>query len=273
VLSSVPVRAAVIGHVEWVEFLRVDRLPHAGEIVHAAPVVAVPGGGGAVPAVQLARWTGGCTLYTALGDDELGHRAYDELRARGVDVHTTFRPEPQRRAITFIDRDRERTIVVIGDRLVPRASDPLPWSELATTDCVFITASDPEGVRAARQARVVVATSRAMPLLRAAAVQLDALVGSAVDPSEHYDGDLAPPPRLVVRTESARGGSYTLADGSHHRYAPSPATVHGDTYGAGDTFAAALTLALGEGAAPADAVAAAARRAIEVLAFEGPYPR
>jgi ribokinase len=267
------VRAAVIGHVEWVELLRVDRVPRAGEIVHAAPVVAVPGGGGAVPAVQLARWTGGCALYTALGDDELGHRAHDELRARGVQVHTTFRPEPQRRAITLIDGERERTIVVIGERLVPRVSDPLPWSELADTDCVFITASDPEGVRAARQARIVVATSRVMPLLRAAAVQLDAIVGSTADPSERYDGDLEPPPRLVVRTESTQGGTYELADGTRHSYAPVPAIVRGDTYGAGDTFAAALTLALGEGATPAEAVDAAARRAIEVLAFDGPYPR
>ena len=63
-----------------------------------------------------------------------------------------------------------------------------------------------------------------------------------------------------------------LADGTHHRYAPVPAVVSGDTCGAGDSFAAALTLALGEGAAPAEAVAAAARRAIDVLAFEGPYP-
>src|SRR5262245_53126888 len=155
VLSSEHVRVAVVGHVEWVEFLRVDRVPRAGEIVHASSTLAVPAGGGAVAAVQLARWTGACALYTALGDDELGHRAFDELRARGVDVHAMFRPTPQRRAITFIDAERERTIVVIGERLVPRASDPLPWDELATADCVFVTASDPEGVRAARRARIV----------------------------------------------------------------------------------------------------------------------
>jgi ribokinase len=51
-----------------------------------------------------------------------------------------------------------------------------------------------------------------------------------------------------------------------------PATVRGDTYGAGDTFAAALTYALGAQRAPADAVAFAAERAVEVLAYDGPYP-
>jgi ribokinase len=50
-----------------------------------------------------------------------------------------------------------------------------------------------------------------------------------------------------------------------------PAIVHGDTYGAGDTFAAALTFALGEGRTPADAIAFASARAAEVLAVRGPY--
>ena len=30
-----PVRIVVVGHVEWVEFARVDHVPQAGEIVHA----------------------------------------------------------------------------------------------------------------------------------------------------------------------------------------------------------------------------------------------
>ncbi|MCW5808134.1 MAG: ribokinase, partial [Deltaproteobacteria bacterium] len=65
-------RVAVVGHVEWVEFLRVDHVPAAGDIVHARAELAVAAGGGAVAAVQLARWAGACTFYTALGDDELG---------------------------------------------------------------------------------------------------------------------------------------------------------------------------------------------------------
>ena len=28
-------RVAVVGHVEWVEFVRVENVPRAGEIVHA----------------------------------------------------------------------------------------------------------------------------------------------------------------------------------------------------------------------------------------------
>ncbi len=265
-------RVAVVGHLEWVEFVSVDHVPVAGEIVQAMPLRAMAAGGGAVAAVALARWGAETWFYTALGDDDLGHRAYDELSARGVVMRSVFLPEPQRRAVTLVDANRERTIVVIGERHVARAADPLPWAELATCDAIYLTGGDVGAVKAARAARVLVATSRILPLLRAAAVDLDALVGSADDAAEAYTpGDLTPAPHLVVRTEGAAGGRYIVA-GVEHRYAAVPAVVQGDTYGAGDTFAAGLTFALGEGAEPADALTFASVRAAEVLAFRGPYP-
>ncbi|MDQ3298299.1 MAG: PfkB family carbohydrate kinase, partial [Myxococcota bacterium] len=77
-------RVAVVGHVEWVEFWRVDQVPRAGAIVQGTPLLAVPAGGGGVAAVQLARWGADAMLFTALGDDDLGRRTETELRARGV---------------------------------------------------------------------------------------------------------------------------------------------------------------------------------------------
>jgi ribokinase len=266
------VRVAVIGHVEWVEFARIARLPAAGEIIHAEPLLEVPAGGGGVAAVQLARWGVGGPFFTALGDDPLGRRAHVELGARGVDLRAAFR-ERQRRALTLVDAHGERTIVVLGDRLVPHGADALPWDELATCDAVYVTGGDVAAVRQARRARVMVATARIAPLLRAAGVELDALVGSASDPDERYAaGDLPVAPHLVVRTEGARGGTFVTRDGTSHRYEAVPAPVRGDTYGAGDTFAAALTCALGGGERPVDAMAFAAARAAEVVAYQGPYP-
>ena len=266
-------RIAVVGHVEWVEFVRVDHVPRAGEIVQGTATVSVPAGGGGVAAVQLARWGAETHLYTALGDDDLGRRAEHELRARGVIVHVVSRREPQRRAVTLVDAARERTIILAGARHVPHGADPLPWLDLAGCAAVYITGGDAAAVRHAGAARVVVATARVLPLLRDAAIELDALVGSDDDPAEVYaPGDLTPAPRLVVRTDGARGGTFALAGEPAQRYAAMPARVTGDTYGAGDSFAAALTLALGEGCAPAEAVALAAARAVEVLAFDGPYP-
>ena len=69
---------AVVGHVEWVLFARVSRVPRAGEVIHAHDPFEEPAGGGAVAAVQLARLAGGSVLVTALGDDE--HARTDDLR-------------------------------------------------------------------------------------------------------------------------------------------------------------------------------------------------
>src|ERR671937_2730239 len=101
-------RVAVVGHVEWVEFARVDHVPVRGEIVHALETWEEPAGGGAVAAVQLARLAGACLFLTALGDDELGHRAKRRLEALGVRVEAAWRPEPQRRAIVHVDGASER---------------------------------------------------------------------------------------------------------------------------------------------------------------------
>jgi len=83
---------AVVGHVEWVEFARVEHAPAPGEIVHALETWEEPAGGGAVAAVQLANLAGSCLLFTALADDDLGRRSHEELGARGVTVHAGQAP-------------------------------------------------------------------------------------------------------------------------------------------------------------------------------------
>jgi ribokinase len=271
--QDVPMRVAVVGHVEWIEFARVERMPMAGEIVHAEEVWEEPGGGGAVAAVQLAKLAGGCTFYTALGDDELGHRAREELGALGVRVEAAFRAEPQRRGFVHVDRAGERTITVIGDRLGPAGGDPLPWDELRDTDAVYLTAGDAAAVRAARTARVLVSTARGLEGLADARVELDALVSSARDRGERYEaGDLDPRPLLVVRTAGAAGGSWARSGGERGSWeaTPVPGEVS-DSYGCGDSFAAGLTFALGGGRGTVEALELAARCGAACLTGRGPY--
>jgi ribokinase len=265
-------RAAVVGHVEWIEFAAVERMPAAGDIVHAEEAWEEPAGGGAVAAVQLAKLAGGATLYTALGDDELGHRAHAGLIALGLRVEAVFRPEPQRRAFVHVDGGGERTITVIGDRLGPRAEDPLPWHELRETDAVYLTAGDAEAVRLARAARVLVSTARGLEALAEAAVELDALVASDVDAGERYEhGLLAPPPRVVVRTAGPAGGTWETAAGQgRYDATPLPGPVR-DAYGCGDSFAAGLTHGLGSGLALPAALEHAARCGAACLTGRGPY--
>jgi ribokinase len=72
-------KVAVVGHVEWVQFERVARVPSAGDVVHAHDPFEEPAGGGAVVAVQLSRLAGASQLLTALGDDEPGSRSRARL--------------------------------------------------------------------------------------------------------------------------------------------------------------------------------------------------
>src|SRR6266540_5142099 len=241
-------RVAVVGHVEWVDFVRVERLPSAGDITHAQEAWAEPAGGGAVSACVLAALAGECSFLTALGDDELGRRSQDELARLGVRVEAAFRPEPQRRAVTFVDATGERTITLLSHKLVPRRDDDLPWEELADGDAVYFTAGDAEALRAARQARVLVATARELPTLLEAGVQLDALVRSGTDPGEAYEpGQIEPEPALVVSTRGREGGSFVARERSGTYPAAELPGPFADAYGAGDSFAAGLTFALARG--------------------------
>lgn len=266
-------RVAVVGHVEWIEFARVERVPSPGEIVHALDWWEEPGGGGAVAAVQLARLAGDCLFLTALGDDDIGHRAERELAGLGVRVEVAWRRQPQRRAFVYTDGTAERTITVMGERVGPRGDDPLPWSELGGIDGVYITAGDAQVVRSARTARTLVSTARAIGTLAEAAVPLDMLVSSSRDAGEQYSpGDIEPPPRLVARTTGAGGGWVEAPDGTTTEWnaAPLPGPPV-DTYGAGDCFAAGLTYGLADGRSPAEAVAIGARCGAACVTGRGPY--
>jgi ribokinase len=265
-------RTAVVGHVEWIEFAAVPRMPAAGDIVHASTVWEEPGGGGAVAAVQLAKLGGDATLLTAFGDDELGHRAHDELVALGLRVEAVFRPEAQRRAFVHVDDSGERTITVIGERLGPRAADPLPWELLRDADAVYLTAGDPGAVRLARAARVLVSTARGIEAIAESGAELDALVASSADRGEVYEpGRLDPPPRAVVRTAGPAGGSWERAgDHGHYDAVALPGPVR-DAYGCGDSFAAGLTHGLGEGMPLPEALVLAARCGAACLTGRGPY--
>jgi ribokinase len=254
------VRCAVVGHVEWVEFARVPRMPAAGEIVHAERVWEEPAGGGAVVARQLALLAGSCTFHTALGNDALGRAAVERLAALGIDVLVQWRDDsPTRRAWTHVDGAGERTITVLGDKLLPDI--PL---DLAGTDLVFFVSGTADALRAARAGRFVAATVRELGTLQAAGVSIDLLVASANDAGERYDGSLEA--RHVALTDGAAGGTL---DGAPYSAVEARSVV--DTYGAGDSFAAALAFALARGDAAADAAALAAGAGAAVIAGAGPY--
>ena len=261
----------MVGHVEWVEFLAVDQLPHPGTIGHALRTLQEPAGGGAVVAVQMARLQQQPVhFFTALGRDSVGEACVKRLEELGLVVHVAWREAPTRRGISLVDGEGDRAITVIGERLTPSLDDALPWEELGDCDGLFVTAADVPLLKACRAAAVLAATPRVrLPVLQQAGVSIDALIGSGLDPGELVDPDqLNPAPHMLIRTEGAAGG-LSLPGG---RYDPSP--LPGplvESYGCGDSFAAGGGTGLAARWTLAKAIALGAQCGAACATRFGPY--
>jgi len=271
-MTAVDARVAVVGHVEWVDFAVVARLPEPGEILHVPEFWAEAAGGGAVAAVQMAKLAGSATFVTALAGDELGRRTAEQLDGQGVAVHAAPREGVQRRGFTYLTDDGERTITILGDRLVPHGDDDLPWDELDGVAGVYFTGGDAGALTAARRAGVIVATPRAGDALREAGVAVDVLVHSGKDKDEEIDpASLDPLPRTVVTTLGGKGGRWDGEAGSGTWESESLPGPRVDAYGAGDSFAAGLTTGLAAGMPMAEAVRLGSRCGAANMTGRGPY--
>lgn len=262
-------RVAVVGHVEWVDFLRVDRLPEPGVVRRAERQATHAGGGAVVAAAVLAELGARVDFFCAVGSDANGDAAVAELEARGVSVHAARRPVPTRQVITLLDDAGERTIVTLGERIQPEASDDLEWGRLDGCDGVYLTAGDVGAAHQARRARVLVATPRIRERLDQEEIPIDALVYSARDHDEAaWARALVSRSRLVVVTEGAKGGRW-WGDGEGRWDALSPPGRVRDSYGCGDAFAAAFMYGLAEGSPVAEAARLGARAGARMLTRTG----
>jgi len=261
-------RIAVVGHVEHVTLGRADGVPQPGDIIHLRDPRFLPAGGGGLAFLQLCRSDAELLLFTAFGGDEAGRAVEAAVRAARPDaqIHAARRPVAHPRVVVYLDAHGRRTIVVTADPLQPAATDALPWSLLGTCDAVYFTGADPQSLREARAARRLVVTARRAAALRAAAVAPDVIIGSVSDPRENAPlSAYAPPPGALVLTDGPRPVR-VMREGSVASIEPppTPARVEGD-YGAGDSFAAALTYFLAAGLAVEDACARAAPYGAAVL--------
>ena len=271
VSSLPPLRLAVVGHVEWMEFLAVDQLPHPGTIGHALRTLQEPAGGGAVVAVQMARLQQQPVhFFTAIGRDSVGEACVKRLEDLGLVVHVAWREAPTRRGISLVDGEGDRAITVIGERLTPSLEDDLPWEALGECDGLFVTAADVPLLKACRAAAVLAATPRVrLPVLQKAGVSIDALIGSGLDPGELVDPDqLNPAPHTMIRTEGAAGG--LSLPGGRYEPAPLPGPMV-ESYGCGDSFAAGVVTGLAARWTLANAIALGAQCGAACATRFGPY--
>lgn len=264
-------RVAVVGHVEWVEFVRVDRHPAPGDLVQGERLFEHAAGGAIVAAVTLTRLGADVEFMCALADDARGHAAHEQLTGYGIEVHAAWRPPPTRSLFTLVHDGGERTIITVGERQQPTGADPLGWERLADADGVYFTAGDAAALARARSAKALVVTPRAGRggTGRDETVVVDATVFSSQDVDEAaWARDWEPRSRLMVATAGADGGRWWGE--SEGRWAAAP--VNGpirDSYGAGDSFAGAFTFGLASGQTVAEAAAVGARCGADMMTRVG----
>ena len=235
---------AVIGHIEWINFIKVDQLPKPGLISHSKESIEYPAGGGSVIAKRLRELTH-CEVhfFTALGNDFYGNKCLNILQNMGIKLHVAWRDKPTRKGFSVIDSEGERSITIIGDRLAPTHKDNLDWNILNDMDGIFITAADKEIFKKSRIAKTLCTTPRVgLNIINESRIFLDGLIGSNLDPGEVFSLDeLILKPKFVIKTEGENGG--IIFPGGRYK-AIGNKVMKVDSYGCGDSFAAGILYGL-----------------------------
>ena len=235
---------AVVGHVEWMNFLKVDQLPKPGVISHSEKSIEYPAGGGSVIAKTLSELTNNQVhFFTSLGNDYYGEQSFKILSNYGIRLHVAWRDKPTRKGFSLIDSNGERSITVIGERLAPTYKDKLDWNLFEKMDGIFITASDSEIFKKARIADSLCTTPRVgINIINKSNVFLDGLIGSNLDPGEVFSlSDISIKPKLIIKTEGENGG-ILYPGGRYEALINTKQKI--DSYGCGDSFAAGILYGL-----------------------------
>jgi ribokinase len=246
-------RIAVVGSVNLDIVVRVPRLPAPGETLAAGDLQRVPGGKGANQALAARRLGAEVTLVAAVGDDPAAQEALGLLHRDGVRLDRLRREpaHPTGHALITVDDSGETTIVVAAGANAALQVTP---DDVRGADAVLTVLEVPDAAVAAAvehaDGLVVLnaAPARALPpaLLR----KIDVVV---VNTSEYAAIDGLDAAGAVAVTAGADGAVLRRGGREVARAEPPPVTVVDGT-AAGDTFTAALAVALLDGASDADAL-------------------
>lgn len=250
----------VIGSVNLDIVARAGKLPEPGETVTDAELRSFPGGKGANQALAAQRLGADVALIARVGDDASADAALALLREGGVDLSncSAVADKATGTALIAVAPTGENQIVVApganrsltpGDFEVP-ASDALICQLEVPVDTVAWVAQNFDGF-------FCVNLAPAMRIDVAVLQRADLVVVNETE-SAWYGATLAACSGIVATTRG--GGVATLEkDGKVIAEAMPPSIEAVDTTGAGDTFTAALTVALVEGRTPAAALDFACR--------------
>ncbi|MDR7390175.1 MAG: ribokinase [Armatimonadota bacterium] len=261
-------RVCVVGSLNMDLVVKVPHLPQVGETVTGGVFSTFPGGKGANQAVGAARLGACVTMVGRVGADPFGAQLVDALRREGVDVAAVGTDPESPTGIAAIGVDEQgRNLILVAPganaRLLPHdvGEAVIARSQVLLLQLEIPTVTVLHAARVARRhgAWVCLDPAPAAPLpeelyrlvdvLNPNEVEAAALTGISIRTLEDAQRAarrlLDRGPRHVVVKLGDRGSYYLSSDEAGH--VPALGVKAVDTTAAGDVFAAALGVALGEG--------------------------
>lgn len=257
--------------------MRDPHFPVAGETVSGSDYSSGPGGKGSNQAIAAARLGADATLLTAIGPDAAAEDALQLWTKEGVGTeHIVRSSAPTMVGFIVVDPAGENQISIAPGALDHLTAQHVEACRPAIRDADLVVVSMEIPVQAAHAALRAAHESGTPALLNPApALPLPNEIWGWVDVitpnrseaaqilglDENHDLDVATllgrlrekTPATIVLTLGSEGCA-VLADGDPYVVAPHPPHTVVDTTGAGDTFTAALAVALTEGRPLQDAV-------------------
>ena len=287
-------RVVVVGSANADMVVRVSQLPMPGETLLGSAFALVPGGKGANQAVAAARLGAVVTFVGCVGTDAFGDMLALNLENEGVGTQFVVRDPDAPTGVALITVDErfgENTIVVApgaNSKLSPALAD-LAAGAIRDADAVLCQLEIPTetvlfALRLAHSAGVttVLNPAPAQALSDELLSVVSVLTPNQTEAALILGGDYDPSASAlmlkhrgvenVVVTLGAEGARLVTAASENTLVPAFPARRVADTTAAGDCFAGALAVALGEGQSLEDAVTFAAAAASLSVETEGAQP-
>jgi ribokinase len=246
----------VIGSINLDIVAQAQTLPSPGETITDARLAQHPGGKGANQALAARRLGANVCLVGRVGNDSNAAVATRLLREDGVDLnHCTIDPKrPTGVALIAVDASGENQIIVAPGANTSLTPEHVTFPASDAVICQLETPI-PSILKAARgdDCFVAVNLAPAKPVPDSVFEQADLVIVNETEAAFYGVDQLAKARDLVAITYGAKGAALRRNGSEVARATPPPVTAI-DATGAGDSFVAALTLALVRGDSEQDAL-------------------
>ena len=238
----------VVGSVNLDIVASVDRLPVAGETVTGADLGRYPGGKGANQALAARRLGANVSLVAAVGDDAEAELALALLRQDGVDLGRCVikKEAPTGVALIAVGESGENQIVVAPGANRELGEDQVRELAGDAMICQLETPLDTLSAAMSRFDGMITVNLAPAADVPASIIRDAGLIVVNETEAAFYGESIAGTDAMVAETFGARGARLSRQGDVLAESVP-PAVTAVDTTGAGDTFTAALTVALVEG--------------------------